>query len=435
MTLSLNHELMSCSMMNPSSMVSSRENPLKVTGSGNTLAPSWASKGTTLVVLSMPILFAYRSPLPIDTFNLALFAYVAWSVVVLLFHGKVFVAVRDAFSPYIAYIAIFTPLALLLSGLVGTGADGSVPAILVRWLKCLYLLGTYYLLGLYRFFDREYAMRCLSFLGVITAVFLIIQHIANEMGMPFSNPLAIFYTESILLDTSHGGNLYRPSAFFDEPSTIALVFLPLVIKGLFSSREGIIVKELACGMLPIVLSFSGMGILAIFLLICISITWRLSKRPLIAAVLVVFTVFAVIALSNIESFWLAVDRIFTADTRYNAIAARSGSEAFNLFLSAPILGKVFGAGFGNLFLTSYTNGWLYCLVTLGVFGTMLLAVAIIRMLQGALKRNNIEKAVMLLMFVVLMFGVQLVEPIRFCFWFSCAGNNDSSFGACESGMR
>lgn len=383
---------------------------------------SWLVKGTTMVVVLMPVIFPYKSPIPVAEFNLALFLYVIWSVIAVVSTRGVFF-VDSPFVPYIAYIAIVTPIAFLLLGLSSLDGGGSFAAFIARWIKCLYLLGAFFLFGLNRLFSRRYAMNVLCALGFATSVMLAVQHVAFNVGFPFDNPLAFLYTDDILLHISSRTDFYRPSAFFDEPSTISLVFLPLVIDSLFSSKEKVDVRELILGSLPIILSISSMGIIAVFLLFSAALLWRLSHRPLVALLFTVVIIVAVLSLSKHDYFQVAIERVFTSNTADNAVAARSGSEAIDLFASASTLTRFLGVGFGNLFLSSYTNGWVYCLVTLGVIGTAIFMISLVRIIASMIRKRRSEGVMMVLSFAALMLGVQLVEPIRFCFWFACAGED------------
>lgn len=177
---------------------------------------------------------------------------------------------------------------------------------------------------------------------------------------------------AVLLSTGISSGIYRPTAFFVEPSAFSLYYLPALLYQIFYGRNK---KQALILSLGGVLTTSGMGILFVVVL------WgwyflksglkkgRVNKRKLGIALL--FVLAGIILIVSVPVLRSAVVRIFTTFNGGNsAILGRLGSGAY-YYSSLTPKERLLGAGRGAEDYAMFLSGMYSLIVDCGIIGYIL----------------------------------------------------------------
>lgn len=355
-----------------------------------------------LLIATTPLFGTYKSIIP--GVDLATFLLIIAMLYSLMVRRKIQWS-HSGFSYVLAYVAFITPMSLALQSIFPSGVENPAITIAFRYLKFVVIL-----LG-YMMFIPSHNDSDTKVIEVINAVvyinfsFLLIQWMAYRTGFIIANPFLRFATnEAYDVTTEYSKNmLYRPCAFFFEPSHMAQYCLPYLAYLMFSPQNKGKTRNTMVTGLAILLTGSGIGTLGIVALVALRwITFKklTAKRVLLFAM----AICVVLLMLNTSYVQRILSRVFTANTAYggNAVEARIG-KGYTIWTQLPFIYKIIGTGYGNITPLLYFNGVTYVLNTLGIVGLLILWIILI---MGVFCRKELYKKVVELLYFVLLFGSQ-----------------------------
>ena len=327
----------------PSSSAVSVDSPLRSLGAG---FASWA-------ILLLPILDGYVSFLPGISAGLAFFLL---GVVVLALTGFKWSGPYLPLMPVILYL-LASPL-LMLAFPIDSVHVYQPLSVALRWGKLLICLVPIFVFGGLGAMQLDSLLRRMRKIVYVAAVFIVVQRVAYAAGIVVPNPFVAFVSsDSYSLEnyTMGAGALFRPSAFFLEPSHLTYYVIPFVICALFGAGKGgfpLCLRDGIVGAAAILCSGSGMGLLAVFSLFFLYSFMRSRKQVLfLGGVLLV--AFALLLILNTSFFQGVVNRFLDPNAvGGNAIEARLG-DGFLYFENKGFLAQLFGSGGDRGILVSW----------------------------------------------------------------------------------
>ena len=208
-----------------------------------------------------------------------------------------------------------------------------------------------------------------------------------------------YYRDSILTGFQETGNLYRPSAFFLEPSHLTQYAFVALLLCLFHGKRNI--PAAICISAGMIATTSGMGILltaGIWFLFLLESVRRsnLSGKLMKLSLFVLGSVLVFLMMMQFGFFRSAILRIFSpieySQDSYNAIWGRT--LYWNKYIS-PMQGSqlLFGLGYVNL-PEEYFTGLMEMLYCSGILGVVLYYFA---MLSVAVRCRGIPRMISLLL--------------------------------------
>jgi len=255
-------------------------------------------------------------------------------------------------------------------------------------------------------------------ISVIAAICVMAQqviHIATGVHIPlfignlFIGELKEQY--SVALTTAVIDGLYRPSAFFLEPSHFAQYCIIGLGSCLFSEHSNI--KKAVLISLGVFATTSGMGFVVT---IAMWGWWYITRKKISIGKIIMLAVISLVALFilNHISFTQSIISRITADPDsgdYNAIYGRLwwwdtyfGDFSFSAFMS--------GFGLDNQPEDAYFTGFMKQLFCYGIIGTSLL---LFFLLQLLIKSNNLGKACIAI-YILLFFFADLTGYVSLLFY-------------------
>lgn len=238
----------------------------------------------------------------------------------------------------------------------------------------------------------SYIVRCVSFIASVAALLLMVQYVSFYL---FSHHIQLIPTEFLLLPdgerwimrsingVSKAGAMYRPSAFFLEPSHLFLYTFPVL--GLYLLLPNMTAKRLRCAILltiGILLSTSGMGIVVAigFWGLYLTLYWDKRRHNMFSlnAMFSARTLFIVIALVlvlvflylSIPVFHSSVSRIFVNDSGSTAIEGRV-RRAIKYIQEIDGFAMLFGSANGVSGLDFNRAGFFATYIKTGLIGVVL----------------------------------------------------------------
>lgn len=283
-------------------------------------------------------------------------------------------------------------------------------AIRVGIMFFIYLFGCGYI---WRYLDKDYFINMAVKIGLICAIFAVIQFIFVSAGfanfytgiLPF--PLSKYSTFGSLIDIT--GSI-RVHSFFEEPSYLALYELPITAFCLQEKKYKIaIITAASC-----ILSGTVLGILGLVIIVVATIF--LGDLPLARKIQLVGIMFsALIILCFLYLSNEAVNSMINYYIgRYNSIGKDLGRDSsslnqrlfgnFYLFSNYSYFNKIFGVGinqYANYFrlANDYSNDIVCMLLNYGIFGLMCLVIVIINMFHNVRKQGLVQ----IIFFVIILF--------------------------------
>lgn len=199
--------------------------------------------------------------------------------------------------------------------------------------------------------------------------------------IPFQGMLIESAKAYIKVATMTSEGLFRPSAFFLEPSHYSQYCI-LGLASLFGTEEKIITKKKILVSLGIVLTTSGIGMAAVAL-IWFAYLYLYNKdfNKKKMGTIILFTIVAILGFfimySRSSGFKASIDRVIAPGDGYNAVAGRLGTSWLVKSLHGEKL--VWGLGFDNVptYGSSheryYVTGIIQLILCQGIVGTIIFA--------------------------------------------------------------
>lgn len=329
----------------------------------------------TVSVAVLPLLDCYVSPIPGVSIGLLFYFLSAFA---LALAGYRWQPVTMPFLSIMGYAAL-SPIYMQLCPVESPFAYPAF-SVLLRCAKLLACLGVFYMSGVWRSICVSKLMSVVRVVVIAASFFLLVQRIAFLGGIAIPNPLSAFsvsdlyYTDVYTMGVGFG--LFRPSAFFLEPSHMTYYLLPYIMWILFGGgfirRSDMLVALLAS--VAVLFTGSGMGFVLVFG-VWILFGLKKAQRQVLYIGILLAIALSFIALLQTEFFQLVVSRFATDDfTSGVAIEARAGL-GMEYFINKPVVSQLFGSGYGNTTTDTYYNGLTFILNSLGVVGLLVIAVA------------------------------------------------------------
>lgn len=357
----------------------------------------------TASIAVFPLLDTYVSPIPGISIGLLFYFLAAFALALVGYRWRPIMMPFVAIMGYIALSPIFMQLCPVES-LFAYPAS----AVLLRYAKLLVCLCVYYLSGVWRSICVSKLMSTVRVVAIAASVFLLVQRVAYLGGVVIPNPLSAFsvsdlyYTDVYTMGA--GSSLFRPSAFFLEPSHAAYYILPYIMWVLFddSLEHGHDMPLALLASIGVLATGSGMGFILIFgIWVLFGVTKARHQVLYIGILIAVAIGFA--ALLQTEFFQMVVSRFADADfVGGNAIEARLGL-GMEYFYNKPVISQLFGSGYGNTTTDTYYNGLTFILNSLGIVGLLVIAVSFV----ACFKNGSGFKRLMLLFYCGILTAGQL----------------------------
>lgn len=291
--------------------------------------------------------------------------------------------------------------------------NAAMVTIILRYAKFVVVLGCVFGLGFFKnYYDEQTTFKTMKVVIYLCAAFIVIQRVFYSIGITIENPLIRFATNDAYLDGySMGTILFRPSAFFLEPSQLSVYGLVYLIYLLFKKDD---LKQSVIVFITLLCSGSGIGLVFSILTYCVYFLIRFRKHTAKIFTAICAGVIAIVGMSRMTFFKQVVNR-FTTDNVAgggNAIQGRIGT-GYQLFLEKDWWQRLFGSGYGNVPADIYLNGMTYILNTLGVIGCVIFLWLILKYIH----KGETWQKIGLLVVLGLTLGSQIFTPAGLAFYF------------------
>lgn len=357
-----------------------------------------------------PLLGTYRSPIEIIDMATLLFL---GCYVLLLLREKCYVN-NSSFNLIFLYILIITPFSIMLQNFYKSLYSVPFITVFLRYGKFVVLLGGYLILTKNQDFDIKLCIKAIRCVVYISFIFIIAQRALYLAGRILYNPFIKYASSDLYNGYSMVSTLFRPSAFFLEPSHMALYCVVFLCYTLFSEGNKTKKQDTIITITSIICTGSGMGVLSVAALM---IYWsicdeKLSLKKISEIIILVAVAFQ---LYQTEFMQAVLARVFTDNVMGggNAVVGRIG-KGYIIWGQLPLIYKLIGNGFGNIAPNLYFNGITYMLNTVGICGCFLFVILVIRTYKASQKWSRI----LLLLYCALLFGSQLFTASSLMFYFS-----------------
>lgn len=332
------------------------------------------------------------------------------------FYGETRVSFKSPLFVVYLYTIIATPICIIGNSILPYGLNSSGIIILLRYGKFLLVFGLLLFTSMNKSFNKNIFVSTIRVVVYSAFVVIAIQQFSRFfLGLTLSNPFLYIFTISGGSQMEAGyvvvsNELYRPSAFFLEPSWMAVYCIGYLSYQLFSETRSIL--DLVLTSISVVLTTSAIGFLAMGGLYVASIFFKHHKlKDFFIIVVIGITLYL---LSKTTMFQSALARLLHNS---NVVIGRSG-VGYEIWLSMSFINKLLGVGFGNVPSGQFINGVEYLLITQGVLGCLLWFVAsLIMFIKGELRQR-----IVVICFISLAFGVQVFNVSTIMFYFTLADN-------------
>lgn len=310
------------------------------------------SKLYTIVIVILPAINVYRSPLP--SIELGTF--------MILFCSVFFLCTKQGFSKAGTdnmwnYLLFTFFVCTVISSIILDYDSTIFRNVVFRYLKIVVVVFTIFMIGRKQF-DYRLAIKTLEIFSILCAIFIIFQYIAhyilglNVMGV--YSPLASAEGYADYDFNKMYKILFRPSAFFFEPAHFASYEFVYLCYLLSHPNEKSRLFKLGIIITGILLSTSGTGfaILPILIIFSIFIQYKngnfnlYSLQKIAFAILVLSIIF--LLFFNTSFGAASLQRMLNTDgTLGTSATGRLQSGAYELFKQLPQTLQYIGCGFGN----------------------------------------------------------------------------------------
>ena len=314
---------------------------------------------SSILVALMPLLSVYKSPIP--GVDLATLTVLLTFIIIMLNEKKITLDPHshnmDLVLLYVVLVTVFN-LVFFKPSFGWDYAEKSLVAL--RLMKFTIIIIVYFTFSFLRNTDLPMLMFAVRVIVHINVLFIVIQQLLYlgwgiVVYNPFTNVAMVDQYQMDKYSMVAGFHLFRPSAFFLEPSHLAQYFFVYLCYVLYQEKNELVLgRELFITALGILCSGSGMGVLMLIALVAVWGVWRMQFN-------LVKTFFL--------SFLILIGFIVLMST------ARIG-DGYNLYEDLGLVNKIFGAGFGNV-PSFFLNGIAYMLNTVGVMGIVIMLLSIL----------------------------------------------------------
>jgi hypothetical protein len=373
---------------------------------------SFISKFFTFVIITLPILSVYKSPL--NGFDLGTFLILALTPII-IYKTNFRIAKNKLIILLFTYVILSAMISYLTNPL-------SIIAIL-RLFKFLILIFMVLLMGYNKLFNSQYAIKVLKIVTNMAVAYLFVQvALYNSIGILLPNGFPSL-ADSELYQNIHNISATRPSSFFLEPAHFAqysLVYLSYCIFGLSKTNNLFNNwKSMLFISMGIILSKSGQGLLLLAMLFSI---WLLStslkqmnlKKWILLLLLIVVSLGILPLMYKSEVITITLNRLFTENTAGggNAIEARLGGFEYLSHLTG--INSITGMGLGNVPEGVYLSGYAYIIYCIGYVGFLIF---IFILVNTFFKIGKFQK-VLLVIYSIMLVGAQMFTATTICFYFA-----------------
>ena len=335
------------------------------------------------ILVLLPALNVYKSFIP----SVELGTFLILLCDILFMFGKRKLTHIGVDSWWIALIVLFGVLTIIADMMIGHNSSEEF-GIIMRFLKIVIIVLSICIIGKSHV-DYARSVKTLEIFALASAVFLFVQYVANFAGLRLMGVYAPLTSAEGYADYDFDtmySILFRPSAFFFEPSHFATymsVYLSYLLSHDFISKRRL---KLAVCILAILLSTSGTGYVLLLILVIASILFSRFDSNKNKTSSVKYLFYSVIIFTAVYYFMTSTDigtssmaRLIGEDGGLGAsTSGRIESGAADLFAALPESYRWIGCGFGfrpdtvyfpSLYALLYGDGY----IGLGLFILLLLA--------------------------------------------------------------
>lgn len=366
------------------------------------------SKIISLFIILMPLLDCY------GIFGIDFSLIACGITLIILLKNEHLKLYKSPLQGILLYILIFTPICWAVSYIMHLPNFPSATTVLLRYGKMILFLLLFFNFGARKYFDLKFGIKSMNVAVLINVVFICIQYICFKTNkFVVTNPLLYLSPEHFGYGTDLGANmgLFRPSAFFLEPSHLAqyfFVFLGFVLFNKNVSTKVQIINAFLCT-LGIVVSRSGMGMVGCALLLLLYIFLKIKNNIVVGSTLLCLVIVTGIILLNTEFVQIGLKRI----TDGSALSARVGNGYEMFFKLSPTF-IIFGCGFGNVPINIYLNGLEHSLISLGIVGSSIFIIVLFK----TFKNSCLWKKVVVLIIAGLLLIADVFNSALLVFYFT-----------------
>jgi len=375
--------------------------------------PKYSIKKNTIIgkilawfIVLWPILSMYISPIEgMDFFTFTLMGVFLLCLPFLYTRKIRLKKIHYILVVYFAYVFFFTLINLFLAELfVGR------TLILMRMLRFLMNAVVVFILA-WNFVDFDYLMRVFRKFCLICTVYIVLQTV---VFYSFRIILPPFINSLTRVDYSHvlytGVSFFRPTSFFFEPAHYSEIMILALTYCLFRSKFGKkpLTIEAMFLTLGLILSTSGIGILAAVFLWLVAVAYRVliakdKKQKIIYVGVLALMGIATIVLMQIPMFQQTIYRLNQDGLSAMDMRFFGGIGEFS---SLSSFGMIFGSGFGNIPQRAYLYfaGIPYVLFTHGILGSLLFFALLVYVF---IKARGFAK-IFIILFVLIFIGSDIL---------------------------
>lgn len=212
------------------------------------------------VIALFPLLAVYKSVVP--GVDLATFIVLILVIYALFNEPKVFLK-RQPVGYLFGYLLIISPIVFFIFFRVQNGNYPAANTVFLRWAKMLVVMLAVFFSPIKRYFVEKYFVFCIRWVVYLSALFVCVQRCAYAIGIIVNNPFLQFATyEGYSLENYSmiTGELFRPSAFFLEPSHLSQYCIVYICWLLFSGNQNKSWFGVTISACAIMCTGSGMGL-------------------------------------------------------------------------------------------------------------------------------------------------------------------------------
>lgn len=288
-----------------------------------------------------------------------------------------------------------------------------------------YILVMIWVMGTYKYLiDENYLFGIMEFVAILASIIVVAQtlchyvlgfHLISNIPVLLKDDIAAQYFVSIVSGIEESG-MYRPSAFFLEPSHFAQYEIVVLLWLLLKSNSKNRMKFALVISIGIVMTSSGMGIAMVVgaWIVYTILGMNLKKRENVvkSMILVAGGFLFVMLCLRLPFFQTAVNRVVVTGNGYNAI---DGRLFFWDYYFKPLTSMQFVWGCGYVTeLDKYMTGFMMLLYCSGVVGVVLFYAMLIQYI----KYGNVFAIILSLFYAVLIIFSGLTATINLIFYLS-----------------
>lgn len=354
-------------------------------------------KIVSLLIPLLPILSIYKSPIPKVDLSTFIICIIFALIIIKTKNDKSKLIIKK--SPLnLLLLYCFYIIASFSICLMKTSLSSELLTVIFRIGKMVLFTIFIVVCINHKIFDYKYSFSIYKKIILASCFMIIFQTIAfyffkkNIYGvlMPLILQGDYHYIEYDMIKLQY---LYRPCAFFLEPSNMTsyFSFFLAILLSKKPNRNDILLSVFVT--ISMLLTTSGQAYLYGGLLWGIFLFSLMRKKITKKTILVLLIVFlllpiAINKLYNTEIVFKSLQRIVDGSASGgNAVIGRISTLSY--YQNLPIINKVFGVGYGNPVPNVYLSSLTYTLYCTGVIGSIIVLLFFISLLKNYKKRNAV----------------------------------------------